>query len=100
MSYKYLIPEEGLYVSKKDPSIRLVVTDVNVVDDDDEDSDEEVFFLVTVVREGDEDDMSAPEYEYDPEEWQLFVKNHQLEYTPEVGASISDIREFLKIKKW
>ncbi len=80
MSSENLIPEEGLYISKKDPSMRLVVTEVNVVDDEEDDDGEEVFYLVTVVKEGDEDDMSAPGFEYDPGEWQRFVKSHQLEY--------------------
>lgn len=95
MSSENLIPEEGLYVSKKDPSLRLVVTDVDVVDDED-DIDGDTFFLVTVVREGDEDDMSAPGYEYDPGEWQRYVNNHQLEYIPEKGMTVAEIRELLK----
>ncbi|OON40793.1 hypothetical protein BTJ39_06865 [Izhakiella australiensis] len=95
MNSKISIPEEGLYVSKKDTTMRLVVTDVDIVDDEEEDK-EEVFFLVTVVREGDEDDMSAPAFEYIPEEWQHLVKSHQLEYIPEENYSIAEIRELLK----
>ncbi|WP_242900242.1 hypothetical protein [Klebsiella variicola] len=96
MSSENSIPEEGLYVSKKDPSLRLVVTDVDVVDDEEDDNDGDIFFLVTVVREGDEDDMSAPGYEYDPEEWQRYVNNHQLEYIPEKEMTVAEIRELLK----
>lgn len=98
MSSEHLIPEEGLYVSKKNPLMRLVVIDVNVVDDDEDDDGEDTFFLVTVVKEGEEDDMSAPSFEYDPEEWQYFVKSNQLEYVSENASSIADIRELLNKK--
>lgn len=77
MSTQPQIPDEGLYVSRKNPQIRLVVTDVDVVADDDD--DDEIFFLVTVVKDGDEDDMSAPAFEYDPDEWRRLVNSHQLE---------------------
>jgi hypothetical protein len=33
---------------------------------------------VTVVRDGEENDMSAPGFEYEPDEWQQLVKTHQL----------------------
>lgn len=79
MSTQPQIPDEGLYVSRKNPQIRLVVTDVDVVADDDDDDDDEIFFLVTVVKDGDEDDMSAPAFEYDPDEWRRLVNSHQLE---------------------
>lgn len=45
MSSEKLIPEEGLYVSKKDPSLRLVVTDVDVVDDEEEDEGDSFSWL-------------------------------------------------------
>ena len=91
MNLKNIIPEKGLYVSKKDTEIRLLVIDVNVVDDE-----EDAFFLVTVVRESDQDDTAAPAFEYIPEEWQHFVKNYQLEYIPYEHLSIARIRELLK----
>ena len=40
--------------------------------------------------------MSAPGYEYDPEEWQRYVNNHQLEYIPEKEMTVAEIRELLK----
>lgn len=76
MNNEIIIPKEGLYVSKTDPSVRLVVTEVHIVDEED------IYFLATVVNEGDEDDMSAPSYEYEPDEWYRLVKNQLLEYIP------------------
>ncbi|EQB0888207.1 hypothetical protein ACYA8Z_001676 [Raoultella ornithinolytica] len=81
MNNEIIIPKEGLYVSKTDPSVRLVVTEVHIVDEDDDD-EEDIYFLATVVNEGDEDDMSAPSYEYEPDEWYRLVKNQLLEYIP------------------
>ncbi len=66
------IPLTGLYVSKVNPSNRIVVTDVHIVQDDDEPGDLP-FYLVTFVNEGDEDDMLAPSWELDPEEWEQLV---------------------------
>ncbi|WP_438334702.1 hypothetical protein [Edwardsiella tarda] len=98
MSDNILIPEEGLYVSKNNQSLRFVVTDVDMVDDE-EDEEGDSFFLVTVVREGDEDDMSAPGYEYDPDEWQQFVRMYQLEFVPGDSMSLSELRELLSKTK-
>ncbi|MBG6247322.1 MULTISPECIES: hypothetical protein [Symbiopectobacterium] len=77
MSSENLIPQEGLYVSKKDPSMRLSVIEVievDVLDNEEEDGGDKVFYTVLFVKEGDEDDMSAQTFEYDPDEWQRFVK--------------------------
>lgn len=76
MGTETLIPEEGVYVSQKNPSLRLIVTEVDVVEDDED--DDGTFFIVTVVRDGEENDMSAPGFEYEPDEWQQLVKTHQL----------------------
>ncbi|MBS3891019.1 hypothetical protein [Serratia marcescens] len=46
------VPKEGLYVSTIPGGERLVVVDVNVVEDDYD-------------EEGDENDMSAPSWEFD-----------------------------------
>ncbi|OKP25636.1 hypothetical protein [Serratia liquefaciens] len=74
------IPEEGLYVSSNPSGERFIVDEVNVVEDDEDEESEATFFLVSVVHEGDEDDMSAFGYEFDPDEWQRFVKQHSLVY--------------------
>lgn len=97
MSGIYEIPEEGLYISSQDPSIRYVVTEVFT--DDEEDTEEDPFFSVTVVRKGDEDDMSAPSYHFDPDEWRDFVKANQLVFTSEDHMSLSDIRQLLSKAK-
>ena len=78
MSDLSTIPQLGIYVSKSDPSLRITVTDVDVVDSEDETSSEELFYLVTWIEGEDESDMSAMEYELDPSEWQAFVKAEQL----------------------
>ncbi|CNK34208.1 TPA: hypothetical protein PXI76_002359 [Yersinia enterocolitica] len=77
MPNKIKVPLEGLYVSSLPAGERIVVTEVSVVDDDE---DDEVFFLVTFVEEGDENDMSAPGFELNPEEWQQFVKENKLTF--------------------
>ena len=41
--------------------------------DDDDEPGELPFYLVTFVNEGDEDDMLAPSWELDPEEWEQLV---------------------------
>lgn len=46
------IPLTGLYVSKVNPSNRIVVTDVHIVQDDDDEPGELPFYLVTFVNEG------------------------------------------------
>ncbi|MEQ5540531.1 hypothetical protein [Escherichia coli] len=102
------IPEEGLYVSQTDPSIRLVITEVDIVDDEDDyeaKNDDCPFYLITVVREGDEDDMSAPAFEYIPDEWDWVVKKYQLVYASDVPqnlenhSSLAMIREMLSKNK-
>ncbi|MGE4774572.1 hypothetical protein [Yersinia enterocolitica] len=77
MPNKIEIPLEGLYVSSLPAGERIVVTEVTVAEDEESD---EVFFLVTFVEEGDEDDMSAPGFELNPEEWQQFVKENKLTF--------------------
>lgn len=79
MSDNIEVPKEGLYVSTTPDGERLVVVDVNVVQDDDEEGDE-IFFLVTFVNEGDENDMSAPSWEFDSTEWREHVAREKLEF--------------------
>ena len=95
MDYEDKIPLEGLYVSRKDPSVRLIITEVTVVDEGEEDHGGEPYFNVTVVAEGEEDDMSAPGYELDPEGWKGLVVEGLLEFVPENKTSLSDIRALL-----
>ncbi|WP_145587367.1 hypothetical protein [Yersinia aldovae] len=80
MPNKIEIPLEGLYVSSLPAGERIVVTEVTVAEDDEDEEGDEVFFLVTFVEEGDEDDMSAPGFELNPEEWQQFVKENKLTF--------------------
>lgn len=70
-------PEKGLYISSKDPSIRLMVEDVNVVEDEEE---EELngFFLVSIVDEDGADDMGAIGEELDPDQWFELVEQYAL----------------------
>lgn len=74
------VPKEGLYVSTIAGGERLVVVDVNVVEDDEDEEGDEIFFLVTFVNEGDENDMSAPSWEFDPTEWREHVAREKLEF--------------------
>lgn len=67
------IPLTGLYVSKINPSNRIVVTDVHIVQDDDDEPGDPPFYLVTFVNEGDENDMLAPSWELAPDEWAQLV---------------------------
>ncbi|EPP4621846.1 hypothetical protein ACUSMK_003194 [Escherichia albertii] len=67
------IPLTGLYVSKVNPSNRIVVTDIHIVQDDDDEPGDLPFYLVTFVNEGDEDDMLAPSWELAPDEWEQLV---------------------------
>ncbi|QKN81348.1 hypothetical protein [Scandinavium goeteborgense] len=78
MSDLSTMPQLGIYVSKTDPSLRITVTDVDVVDDEDDLSPEELFYLVRWIEGEDESDMSAMEFELDPTEWQAFVESEQL----------------------
>lgn len=80
MTNEVEIPEEGLYVSSNPSGERFVVTEVIVVEDDEDEEGDEVYFLVTIVDEGDEDDMSAIGQELDPDDWKRFVKTHQLTF--------------------
>lgn len=70
-------PEKGLYISAKDPSIRIFVEDVNVVEDDEEEGLNE-FFLVSIVNEDGIDDMGEPGQELDPDQWFGFVEEYAL----------------------
>lgn len=74
------VSKEGLYVSTIAGGERLVVVDVNVVEDDEDEEGDEIFFLVTFVNEGDENDMSAPSWEFDPTEWREHVAREKLEF--------------------
>lgn len=69
------MPQLGIYVSKIDPTLRITVTDVDIVDDS---PDDELFYLVRWIEGEDESDMSAIEFELDPVEWQAFVESEQL----------------------
>ncbi len=80
MPDKNEVPQEGLYVSTIPGGERVVVVDVNVIEDDDDEEGDDVFFLVTVVNEGDEDDMSAPSWEFDSTEWREHVAREKLEF--------------------
>jgi hypothetical protein len=73
-------PEKGLYISAKDPSIRIYVEDVNVVEDDEEE-DLNGFFLVSIVDEDGIDDMGAPGQELDPDQWFELVEEYALKRT-------------------
>lgn len=107
MNHYSAVPLEGLYISKTDPTFRITVVEVSIVEDEDDEPDDDLFYLVTWVLEGDEDDMSAMAYELDPTEWQDFVKAEQLEYDrdpyldsiPE-NSSLAEIRDlFARTKK-
>ncbi|CAI2061956.1 Uncharacterised protein [Serratia quinivorans] len=80
MTDKNEVPKEGLYVSTIPGGERLVVVDVNVVEDEDDEEGDDIFFLVTAVNEGDEEDMSAPSWEFDSTEWQEHVEREKLEF--------------------
>ncbi|HDG8066628.1 hypothetical protein ACU6Z1_18405 [Klebsiella aerogenes] len=102
-----VIPREGIYVSKTDPSLRITVTDVVVVDDEDDSPEDELFYLVSFIEGEDEGDLSAAEFELNTEEWLSFVKSEQLVFErdpyldniPE-GSHLAKIRDLLlKAKK-
>lgn len=102
-----MIPREGIYVSKTDPSLRITVTDVVVVDDEDDSPEDELFYLVSFIEGEDEGDLSAAEFELNTEEWLSFVKSEQLVFerdpylddVPE-DSDIAKIRDLLsKAKK-
>lgn len=72
------MPRLGVFVSKIDPTLRITVTDVDIVDGDDESPDDELFYLVHWIEGEDENDMSAMAFESDSVEWQAFVESEQL----------------------
>lgn len=96
------VPQLGIYVSKIDPTLRITVTDVDIVDDDDDSPDDELFYLVRWIEGEDESDMSAMEFELDPVEWQAFVESEQLVFerdpymdsAPE-NSNLAKIRDLL-----
>ena len=69
------IPQLGIYVSKIDPTLRITVTDVDIVDGEDDSPDDELFYLVHWIEGEDESDMTAMGFELDPVEWQAFVES-------------------------
>lgn len=93
------IPQLGIYVSKIDPTLRITVTNVDIVDDS---PDDELFYLVHWIEGEDESDMSAMEFELDPVEWQAFVESEQLVFerdpymnsVPE-NSNLAKIRDLL-----
>jgi hypothetical protein len=64
------IPEIGIYVASKQDYERYVVTDVFISKEE----ESKGFFLVTFIPEADVEDMSAPDYSLDPEQWFSFVE--------------------------
>ncbi|OAT26562.1 hypothetical protein M976_02723 [Buttiauxella ferragutiae ATCC 51602] len=80
MSDHSAVPREGIYISKSDPTLRISVIDVTVVEDEDDCDGDELFYLVRWIEGEDQGDLDATEYELDPTEWQAFVKSEQLEY--------------------
>lgn len=93
------MPQLGIYVSKIDPTLRITVTDVDIVDDS---PDDELFYLVRWIEGEDESDMSAMEFELDPAEWKAFVESEQLVFerdpymdsVPE-NSNLAKIRDLL-----
>ncbi|EPR8111347.1 hypothetical protein P4E77_001382 [Klebsiella pneumoniae] len=106
MSDETMIPREGIYVSKTDPSLRITVIDVEVVDDEDDSPDDELFYLVSFIEGEDAGDLSAAEFELNTEEWLTFVKSEQLVFerdpylddVPE-DSDIAKIRDLLRKAK-
>ena len=88
------IPQLGIYVSKIDPTLRITVTDVDIVDGEDDSPDDELFYLVHWIEGEDESDMTAMGFELDPVEWQAFVESEQLvfERDPDTPTSASDTK--------
>lgn len=74
-------PEKGLYVSANDPSFRIVVEEVGVVEGEDEE-DLNGYFLVTMVDEEDAGDMGAIGEELDPNQWFDLVAEYELKHVP------------------
>lgn len=106
MTEEKMIPREGIYVSKTDPSLRITVTDVVVVDDEDDSPEDELFYLVSFIEGEDEEDLSAAGFELNTEEWLSFVKSEQLVFerdpylddVPE-DSDIAKIRDLLREAK-
>ena len=63
-------PKIGLYVSQIDGT-RLTVTDVY---------EEEDFYTVNVVKESEQENMEAADYDLDYEEWESLVAEGQLKF--------------------
>ncbi|HEE8951815.1 TPA: hypothetical protein QH699_003553 [Providencia rettgeri] len=89
------MPQLGIYVSKIDPTLSIIVTDVDIVDDDS--PDDELFFLVRWIEGEDESDMSAMEFELDPVEWQAFFESEKLVF--ERDPYIDSVPENLNLAK-
>lgn len=85
------MPRLGVFVSKIDPTLRITVTEVDIVDGDDDSSDDELFYLVHWIEGEDENDMSAMAFESDSEEWQAFVESEQLVF--ERGPYLDSVPE-------
>jgi hypothetical protein len=93
MKNQNVIPMEGFYVSSNNPSLKLIVTEVIVIELDEEEDDP--FFVVNAVNEDDDDDISLPAYEFIPNEWWQFVRSNQLKFVPETHIPEADLRSFL-----
>ncbi|EFC4483420.1 TPA: hypothetical protein RKW56_002645 [Escherichia coli] len=96
------IPQLGIYVSKIDPTLRITVTDVDIVDGEDDSPDDELFYLVHWIEGEDESDMTAMGFELDPLEWQAFVESEQLVFERDAymdsipeNSNLAKIRDFL-----
>lgn len=74
-------PKVGLYVSKTNINMRLIVEEVTVLDDD-EDEEDKGFFLVHLVNEADAGEPDAIYEEYIPDEWAALVRTYGLVYMP------------------
>lgn len=97
MTDEYIIPREGIYVSKSNPSIRITVTEVEVIDGEEDSPDEELFYFVRFIEGEDEGDLSAIEFELDAKEWLSFVKSEQIVF--ERDPYLDDIPENSNIAK-
>ncbi|WP_312241728.1 hypothetical protein [Pantoea sp.] len=90
-----VIPMEGYYVSGSNPSFKLIVTEVIVMERDEDEEDDDTFFLVNAVNDDDDKDFYTPTYEFIPDEWWQFVKTNQLRFVPENNIPASDLLSFL-----
>lgn len=78
MNNIFFILQLGIYVLKIDFTLRITVTDVDIVDGEDDFFDDELFYLVYWIEGEDESDMTAMGFELDLVEWQAFVEFEQL----------------------